>query len=98
MLSENQVAEIAREIASAKLGRRTVERVVAETTTDSIGRDALRVLIVVQQNKAPHLNGDKLLDTLHELSTKLLTEGESRFPIVEYATDEELGELACPES
>jgi predicted extracellular nuclease len=99
MLSENRVAEIAQEVATANLGTGTVERTAVEPTTDSIGRDALRITIIVKQDRVARLQGDQLLDTLYQLNTRLAGEGENRFPIVEYATPEELEEeLAGSES
>jgi len=50
----------------------------------------LRITIVIPQGAAARLKGDAVLDTLVDIQNRLRNAGEERFPIVEYATEEEL--------
>jgi hypothetical protein len=64
------------------------------STVDFEGRDAVRITIVLDPAAAASMKsrGDAVLDTLVEIKQALRNEGEERFPIVEYATQEELNE------
>ncbi len=90
MLKPEQISEIARGVASAKLSPDIVSRVLAELTTDSEGGEALRVTIVIEPGAANNLKGDTILDTLVQIQDRLREAGEERFAIVEYATQDEL--------
>jgi hypothetical protein len=90
MLTPAQISEITEEVARAKLTPKVVKQVLAEPTTDSEGHEALRVTIVIEPGAAIKLNGDLILDTLVQVQDRLYEAGEDRFPIVEYATQDEL--------
>ena len=92
MLAKNQILTIARDVATANLTRSRVSDVVMEPTIDSEGREALRITIVIKPGAADKINGDDALDTLVQIQDRLREAGEERFPIVEYATEEELAE------
>lgn len=90
MLTQNKIIKIARDAAAGNLASSAVSRVISEETTDSEGRDALRITIVIKPHAVGKLTGDAALDTLVEIQDSLLEAGEERFPIVEYATEKEL--------
>ncbi len=90
MLKNAQIVKIATAVAKANLKPRNVVRVMAEPTVDSEGEDALRITIVIRSGVVAKITGDAFLNTLVELQNRLRTAGEDRFPIVEYATEEEL--------
>jgi hypothetical protein len=90
MLDADTINETVRNIAVRNLGFGTVDHVLSEPTVDSQGNDALRITIVITPDAASRLVGDALLDTLLQIQTTLSEKGEGRFPIVEYATTEEL--------
>ena len=92
MLDRTKVISIARAAATANLTSTAFSNVISEPTTDSEGRDALRITIVIEPGVATKLNGDALLDTLVQIQDNLRKAGEERFPIVEYATEKELQE------
>ena len=92
MITDSRVRQIAGEVAAATLRPTTIEAVQSEPATDSEGREALRITIVIKPGAAAKLNGDSLLDTLVEIQGRLPSEGEERLAIVEYATKEELEE------
>ena len=89
MLDKNKIIEIARDIATANLTA-AVTNVLVEPATDSVGSDALRITIVIQPGSAARLSGDAVLDTLVQIQENLRANHEERFPIIEYATEEEL--------
>lgn len=90
MLNRDKIIQIAHRVAAAHLGGAIVDDVMSEPTTDSQGRDALRITIVIKPGSAAKLGGNAVLDTLVEIQQELRQAGEERFPIVEYATEEEL--------
>jgi hypothetical protein len=98
MLDLPEIARLAKEAASANLSVQTVETVVAESTVDSVGDDALRVVIVVRPESVSRLQGEALVDTLLDIQTRLQEAGENRLPIVEYATAADLADDGDPES
>jgi hypothetical protein len=94
MLPASRVEQIARTAASMRAMTSTVQRVLAEPSTDSEGKDALRITFVLSDRGAKELTGDQALDILVELKHNLEQAGEERFAIIEYATEKELAESA----
>ena len=90
MLDREKIDQIVREVATANLAAQNVQAVQNELATDSEGRDALRITIVLARDAITKLKGDAVLDTLVEIQDRLREAGEERFPIVEYATEDEL--------
>jgi hypothetical protein len=89
MLDIEEITRIAGGIARKELPT-AVERVFTEHTTDMQGNDALRIVVVVKPRAVRKITGDQALDFLVGLRRKFDEEGEERFPIVEYATEQEL--------
>ena len=87
-----KIAQIAKQIATANLA--SVCSTSSVSTVDYEGRDAVRITIVLNSDSAASIKskGNAVLDTLVQIKKKLEEEGEERFPIVEYATEEELKE------
>jgi|SRR5919206_3792292 hypothetical protein len=98
MISQDQIIEAVRKVASAKLGQASFEAVLTEPASDSEGREAVRITIVVRPGWVTKLEGNDLLDTLVEIRRKLQKLGEERFPLVEYATKQELEQRGDSES
>jgi hypothetical protein len=92
MLDETTVIQIARAAATANLTNTAFSKIISEPATDSVGREALRITIVIEPGAATKLKGDAVLDTLVQIQDDLRKAGEERFPIVEYATEKELQE------
>jgi hypothetical protein len=98
MLNLEQVTQISTEIARANFGPQNIIHVESEPTTDSDGKDALNLLIVVAPSFAETItiNGDAVLDTLVQIVDRLQEAADDRFPIIEYATEEELADIDSP--
>ena len=92
MLHERRIIEIAENVARANLTSARVSGIISEPTVDSQGREALRITIVIPPGAPAKIKGNAALDTLVQIQEKLREAGEERFPIVEYATKEELEE------
>ena len=92
MVATNKIVKIAKDVATANLKSSSVSNVVSEPATDSTGRDAVRITIILKPGAAAKIDGDAALDTLVQIQDRLRKAGEERFPIVEYATKEELEE------
>ncbi|MEA3011406.1 MAG: hypothetical protein QOJ91_3098 [Sphingomonadales bacterium] len=86
------IEKIAAKAAETQVANPGLERVVAKPTTDSEGRDALRITLVLRPEAVEALSGDAALDLLVTLQNDLQSEGEERLAIVEYATETEMKE------
>lgn len=69
-------------------------RFLTEPTTDSEGKEALRITLVLTPAAAKTFTGDQAVDLILSIQSSLLKEGDERFPIIEYATEDELLESA----
>jgi hypothetical protein len=77
----------------AEFGNKNVLRVNYEPTTDSWGRDALRITVVIAPRAARRL-AKGALDASIKLQERLQQMGDHRTPIIEYATEAELAQDA----
>jgi len=92
-LKKDEIDKIAKQVATANLTSTMVSSAISAPGFDSEGHETLRITIVLTpaSSTAP-INGDKLLDTLVQIQEQLRKKGEERFPIIGYATKEELEE------
>lgn len=99
MLELAEVNEVVNKAASTVLKRRTgVREVYSEPTAASDGRDALHITIVLKRGALDKIRGDMALDMLVNIKRALRAANEDRFPIIDYATEEELeagGDTEC---
>jgi hypothetical protein len=93
-IDERKIVQIAKEVATANLSSESIESVASAPAIDATGREALRITIVLTPGSSEKIKGDATLNTLFQIQTNLEKAGEERFPIVEYATKEELEENA----
>jgi|SRR6266568_4360549 len=98
MLASDQIDQIVHEVAKANLTPTNVDRVLSESAVDSQGNDALRITIVIPPDAVARIKGAAVVDTLVQIQNRLRDAGEERFPIVEYATQEELEDSGDSES
>jgi hypothetical protein len=80
----------------SELGADNVVRVDWEPTTDSQGRDAVRILVVIQPGAIKKFRTGAVADALVKLHERLNEMGDDRTPIVHYATEAELAQDAGP--
>jgi len=78
-----------KKVASATLKRQAV-RVFSERTADSDGDEALRITIVLKHDSGDKIAGEMALNTLAGVDKALEAANDGRFPIIHYATEEEL--------
>ena len=90
MIAIEETARVATDAALLRLGRDNVVTAISEPTANSRGEDALRVTVVITPDAMDRLQGDAFLSFLAEISDRLQAAGEDRFPIVHYATEDEL--------
>lgn len=91
MLDRHRIDEIASEIVRVSSAD-GLERVVTKAAMDSEGQEALRITVVLKPETARTWTGDQALDLLVSIHRSLQAAGEERFPIVEYATEQELAD------
>ena len=90
MLELRGVDQVVDKAASSALTRAVVSRVFSKPTIDSEGREALNVTVVLKQGKGGSVSGDAALSAIVRIQHDLRERGEERFPIVYFATEEEL--------
>jgi hypothetical protein len=92
MPDQERIRSIAREVATATLGRANVDHVISKEIVDTEGNDALQIMVVLTPGSSDTLSGAALLATMVKLHERLRQEGEARFPFVRYADKKELEE------
>src|SRR6266508_2875866 len=86
-----------RQALAAELGKDNVVRLDWEPTTDSQGREALKITVVIPPGATQKLKKNGAVhDALVRLHERLREMGDDRTPIVEYATEAELAQDAGP--
>ena len=93
MLEQKKIIEIAQKVAVANLSSAAVKSALSESAVDSQGREALRITIVIEPGAAEKFKGEAVLKTLVEIQNQLQRAGDERFPIIQYATEEDLSEF-----
>jgi hypothetical protein len=96
MLDMETIRQFSTEIAKANFGAENVVRVEGEPSTDSQGEEALDLLVVLAPGVAENFTGEEVVDTLVQISAKLMEAEDERLPIIRYATEEELADLDSP--
>ena len=97
MLDTNEIARIVTQTVEANTTPDSVSRVMIEPALDSEGKDALRITIVITPEAVTQLESGPVVDTLVQVQDRLHDAGEERFPIIDYATEEELEEVGDSE-
>jgi hypothetical protein len=92
MLDDIEIRRIATAVATANLSSQNFTSIASSTATDSEGREALRITIIIPPGAESRIEGNTALKTLVQMQDSLQKAGEERFPIVEYATKKELAE------
>lgn len=88
-----KVDAIAREVAEKHLAVLGIQNVESQPTTDSEGKDALRITITIRSADRIAERGGQALDALSEILARLENAGDTRFPIIDYITEEELTDV-----
>jgi hypothetical protein len=84
------VEQITAEVVDAHTAPSAVRSVRAKRSVDSIGDEILRISIELSSEAAQMLRGTVPLDILVQLHDRLWEKGETRFPLIDYATTDEL--------
>ncbi len=92
MLSTTAIDRIVSDTTAATLAGE-VARVFSEPTADLDGQAALRIMIVLKRGRGKAVSREgAAINTLIGILDNLQKSGEERFPIIEYATEDELEE------
>ncbi len=90
MLSLPQIDAAAADVAAAALPPGALIRAESWAYDGMDNEDQLRVMLVVKESEFPRITGQHLLELVYQLQVRLQADGEDRFAVVEFATDEEL--------
>ena len=90
VISDKKIRKL-KKIATTNLGSANVSDFLWEPTTDVEGNAALKFTIVLtSESSAAAMPPNAALDTLVQIHDALLKENDQRFPIIRYATREDL--------
>jgi hypothetical protein len=84
------VVDITTEVVDANTAPTAVRAVHVKPSVDSTGDEILRISIELSPEAAEMLRGTVPLDILVQLHDRLWEKGETRFPLIDYATTDEL--------
>jgi hypothetical protein len=90
MLEAFRLQDIAKTIVGKNLPSVTLDEVLTENAWTSDGEGALRITLVLTPESVEAISGADALKLLVDIRDGLEREGEERFPIVEYATPDDL--------
>jgi hypothetical protein len=97
MLNAEKISEIVSEVVAANTSPSSVRRVTSEPATAFEGEEAVRITIVVTPDAVTQLEAGPVGDTVVTIMDRLRDAGEERFPILQYATEEELEQIGDSE-
>jgi hypothetical protein len=95
MLDEKRIHEIAFRVAADNLTP-NFSSVISGSAVDHEGHEILRITIVIGPDAISKIDGDTALNTLVQMQDQLQREGEERFAVIDYATQEELADSGDP--
>ncbi len=95
---EDALGRLVHHAIVAQLGRDNVVRTELQPTTDSQGRDALKITVVIPPGATERLKGRRVLDALVAVQKRLREVQDDRIAIIEYATEAELVEDVSSQS
>jgi hypothetical protein len=87
---EDAFGRLIQQAAAAELGDKNVVRVDYESTTDSQGRAAIEITVVIAPGALNKIKGEASLNALVRLQERLREMREERTPIIQFATQDEL--------
>ena len=93
MLDDKDIEDIVTTAAKSNLGSEKVVSVTSEPAIDSEGEGAIKILNELKPGSVDSISGDDVTKTLVEISDRLQQAGDDRFPMIQYATTDELEEL-----
>jgi len=97
-LKSDDINDTASNAASTVLHLTAAPRVFSEPTIGWQGDETLRVTVVLSDDVVSKIDGETALDLVVKIGEDLRDKGEERFPIVEFATEEELAAGDDPEA
>lgn len=90
MLESVELQKLARDVARKNLPTVELEDVQAEAIVSSDGEDALRITLVFSPDSTGAISGDASIAILMAIHDALLALGDQRYPIIEYATSDDV--------
>jgi hypothetical protein len=92
------VSEVVHRASAPFLSKVGLRRVSSEPAIGSEGQDILRVLIVLEGDGPVDIDGNDVVDLMVAARRQLYEAGEERQPIFEFATENELRDVADSEA
>jgi hypothetical protein len=90
MLDLKEVDQVVEKVASSALKKVGVSRVLTERAVDSDGNEALAVTIVIKRGRIDRLSGELVGTSMLKIIHALEDSGDIRFPLISFATEEEM--------
>jgi len=89
-LADDKIIRIAKDVANATLLSSDVADVLAAPTLDSTGAEAIEITIVLNPGSLAAIAGPRSARAVTETMRELAEAGEKRFPIMRFATKDDL--------
>jgi hypothetical protein len=90
MLEAFELQKLARDIVEKRVPAVHLEQVQTLDTVSSEGEPALRITFVLAPDSADGISGEAALSILLDIHDSLARAGEDRFPLIQYATADDL--------
>lgn len=97
MLSAEQISQIVSNVVAGKTSPSSVRAVSSEPATAFEGDEAVRIMIVLTPDAVAQLAAGLAGDTVVQIMDRLREAGEERFPLLQFATEQELEDVGDTE-
>jgi len=95
MLDVSQVTEIGAKVAHDYLPPGSVVDVTSCEREGPDGEDIFKVLVVLRAEDLPRVTGEQYANVIYQLQVRLMAQGDDRFAVLSWATDEDLAREAA---
>jgi hypothetical protein len=97
MLSPEQISQIVSDVVAAKTSPSSVRAVSSEPATAFEDEEAVRITIVLTPDAVTQLAAGLAGDAVVQIMDRLRDAGEERFPLLQFATEQELEDVGDSE-
>lgn len=97
MLSPERISQIVSDVIATKTSPSGVRAVSSEPATAFEDEEAVRIMIVLTSDAVAQLAAGLAGDTVVQIMDRLREAGEERFPLLQFATEQELEDVGDTE-
>jgi len=98
MVEDQELRRIVHDAVAAHMPAGKLERVAVESYLNSVNEEGLNVTIVIPDDDPLPIDGQGVLDIMLEVFDRLQEAGETRFPVLSFASEDELAHCGDTDS